>query len=398
MRECKKSINKEGGGGGGLTAPLIRVSEPKLLSTLNHLRRVEAALLGCRGGQPTYSATGRLADVVHEFHTELKRGGCFFQAMSGGTSSSSTTTTTASQKQKQKQKTTSKGGGIIGDAFRTTTAAAAATAARRADATGNPAAVVDAQGRIVNVLPAGSALTPEDGGGGGGGGGGGSSGDDGSISSPAGIGLVTVAVIVSTALAVSLIYYAFFVAPSSRTKAVVNRRTSSVPGGGGGGSGIGGGIAGSARRFYRHLEAGSANDLPLVEDLDKVPNLNRDSGRGGESTDNLPYLANTVDGGAQAMVRKRSNSISEPARPPVAPLSPVFTTAMAGRGGGGGSGGSGNGGISMPTLRHHPGCVDRPLTAKTDVAAGDVRVEIPPSWRRDSPVSSRPSTPPHGSR
>ena len=49
---------------GGLTAPLIRVSESRLLSTLSHLRRVEAALLGCRGGQPTYSAAGRLADVL----------------------------------------------------------------------------------------------------------------------------------------------------------------------------------------------------------------------------------------------------------------------------------------------------------------------------------------------
>ena len=44
--------------------PRLRVSKPRLLSMLTHFRRVEAALLGCRGGQeagaytrPRFSST-----------------------------------------------------------------------------------------------------------------------------------------------------------------------------------------------------------------------------------------------------------------------------------------------------------------------------------------------------
>ena len=85
-------------------------------------------------------------------------------------------------------------------------------------------------------------------------------------------------------------------------------------------------------RFYAHLEAGSANDLTLVEDLDRVPD--NMAGRGGG--DSSPSHGRT------GFVRKRSNSISYPAsRPPLA-RPPVRRAADTD---------TGTGGIGMRELR-----------------------------------------------
>ena len=75
---------------------------------------------------------------------------------------------------------------------------------------------------------------------------------------------------------------------------------------------VGADALGSARRFYRHLEAGSAGDLPLVEDLDK---------REKETASARADVVAPLGAFFQPAERRRSHSISGPAtsaRPPLA--------------------------------------------------------------------------------
>lgn len=279
----------------GLATPFIRVDENGLLSTMRHFRDIETALLGCRGGRSYYSAAGRLADTLAGYHADLTRGGCFASPPDAHT---------------VKISVDAKGQVVESrDRSDPSKVVAAAESTKEENGQENPS---------TGVHPIDGTMVGSSGGG-----------------TNVGVGVITAAVVASALLAVLFGYFALVVRRNSRTS-----------GGGraGGTSGTLNSVAGSARRFYRHLEArsagdhsagrfyrhleaGSAGDLPLVEDLDRVSSLRRDSGNDrGESS-------SCSSGGGIGATRKRSHSISEPASRP--PLPPSFHQAFGAPGDGG---------------------------------------------------------------
>ena len=148
--------------------------------------------------------------------------------------------------------------------------------------------------------------------------------------------------------------------------------------GDGGGSGASGSLAaGSARRFYRHLEAGSAGDLPLVEDLDRGSDRGSDRGASPRPSSTLAGLVPGASLFFKPATRKRSHSISEPAaatRPPLAA-------------GVGASAGAGAVTVTRAESRRHRHAREE---------AFRVDIDAPTAWRREwgESDSSGPSAPP----
>ena len=91
---------------------------------------------------------------------------------------------------------------------------------------------------------------------------------------------------------------------------------------------VGSDALGSARRFYRHLEAGSAGDLPLVEDLDK---------REKETASARADVVAPLGAFFQPAERRRSHSISGPATSARPPLARPRSTKAPGSSSGGSS-------------------------------------------------------------
>ena len=91
------------------------------------------------------------------------------------------------------------------------------------------------------------------------------------------------------------------------------------------GSGPGGRapFAFSARRFYRHLQAGSVGDLPLVEDLDRASGVSTES-EGNDRVGTPPLRMGNVVDLPSPRTNRRSNSISEPATRPPPRLRPTI--------------------------------------------------------------------------
>ena len=141
----------------------------------------------------------------------------------------------------------------------------------------------------------------------------------------------------------------------------------------------------SARRFYRHLQAGSAGDLPLVEDLDRHSGFSSES-EGGDRFLDTPGGIGAVSGNVVDVPsprhNRRSNSISMPAtRPPPSGSDDVVIR------------GSNGNYISNP-LPRHPSRHSTPYHGLRSV--GELRVNIPTGSLPETADGRRPTTPPAG--
>ena len=270
-------------------------------AALSFLRRLEAATLGRRGGRRGYSAVGKLVRALETLVEKLESGGCIDQT----SEIASVEPVEPSKRAEEPGSERAKQSGSVETAVPArTTSRAAADFARRDDDDADAEVLADPRG-----FPRGS--------------------------SPGGASFATTSDIVLGVLfgvaAFALVVAAAGAVASRRGARVAARKrrasASSPRGASGSGSAgadrlgsdrsslLGGGAAGSARRFYRHLEAGSAGDLPLVEDLDRVASLpGARSPAGPESP-----RASTPPSGPYASQffapasRRRSHSISEPA-------------------------------------------------------------------------------------
>ena len=137
----------------------------------------------------------------------------------------------------------------------------------------------------------------------------------------------------------------------------------------------------SARKFYRHLQAGSVGDLPLVEDLDRASGVSTES-EGNDRVGTPPSAMGNVVDLPSPRYDRRSNSISEPAtRPPPAGVrDDLVLRGFAG-------------GISEPKPRH-PSRHSTPYHGLR--SAGELRVNIPVGAFRETADGRRPTTPPAG--
>ena len=141
----------------------------------------------------------------------------------------------------------------------------------------------------------------------------------------------------------------------------------------------------SARRFYRHLQAGSAGDLPLVEDLDRHSGFSSES-EGGDRFLDTPAGIGAVSGNVVDVPsprhNRRSNSISMPAtRPPPSGSDDIVIR------------GSNGNYISNP-LPRHPSRHSTPYHGLRSV--GELRVNIPTGSLPETADGRRPTTPPAG--
>ena len=135
----------------------------------------------------------------------------------------------------------------------------------------------------------------------------------------------------------------------------------------------------SARRFYRHLQAGSVGDLPLVEDLDRASGVSTES-EGNDRVDTPPLRMGNVVDLPSPRTNRRSNSISEPATRPTLASDDLVLRGFAG-------------GISEPKPRH-PSRHSTPYHGLRSV--GELRVNIPVGAFRETADGRRPTTPPAG--
>ena len=137
----------------------------------------------------------------------------------------------------------------------------------------------------------------------------------------------------------------------------------------------------SARRFYRHLQAGSVGDLPLVEDLDRASGVSTES-EGNDRVGTPPSAMGNVVNLPSPRYDRRSNSISEPATrpPPAGACDDLVLRGFAG-------------GISEPKPRH-PSRHSTPYHGLR--SAGELRVNIPVGAFRETADGRRPTTPPAG--
>ena len=268
-------------------------------AALSFLRRLEAATLGRRGGRRGYSAVGKLVRALETLVEKLESGGCIDQT----SEIASVEPVEPSKRAEEPGSVKAKRSGSVDTAVPArTTSRAAADFARRDDDDADAEVLADPRGFPRGSSPGASSSTTSD------------------LVLGVLFGVAAFALVVAAAGAVAS-------RRGARVAARKRRASASSPrGGSASGSGadrigsdrsslLGGGAAGSARRFYRHLEAGSAGDLPLVEDLDRVASLpGARSPAGPESP-----RASTPPSGPYASQffapasRRRSHSISEPA-------------------------------------------------------------------------------------
>jgi hypothetical protein len=273
------------------TAPWIRADRKLLDSALGFLRRLESATLGSRGGARGYSAVGKLVRALETFERDLEAGGCFTS-------------------EEDAQRWTSD---------EVSSSSSSVSRARAVD-----------DDRVFHSVPAEDLEIETD-------------------ASQTSSGILRVSRLGAGLLLGALAFA--LVAAAAVARSSVRRKRSSVPGRSAraaprGGSNaasensrrdsserdlfrddhsslLGTNAIGSARRFYRHLEAGSAGDLPLVEDLDRVSTMpgSRSPALGG-SPRNSEYSdsprPSTPPSTPYASLffapttRRRSHSISEP--------------------------------------------------------------------------------------
>ena len=271
----------------------IRVERGPTDAALAFLRRLEAATLGRRHGRRGYSAVSRLVRALETLVGDLERHEC----LSSKPASKPTSET-------EKAIAGSGDGGSV----------ARAASAR----TTSPAA---ADGRDLDVETLAEPEHPESGSG---------TSAFSQHSEPdrliAGVlfGLAALALVAAAAGAVAARRGAARPAARKRRVSATTRAESDGSTAGADRLGsdrsslLGGGAAGSARRFYRHLEAGSAGDLPLVEDLDRVaplpgarwPAVSGSPGASRPSTPpSTPHASSAFFAPAS---RRRSHSVSEP--------------------------------------------------------------------------------------
>ena len=303
----------------------IRVERGPTRAALAFLRRLEAATLGRRNGSRGYSAVSRLVRALETLLGDLEKRGCL--------SSEPTIDHPASVKTSANEVGKSRR-----DGSEDTPAANEATTTSRSRATAARAAVARDPGRDPDVETLAELEDRSSDGSGD------ASGTDPGTSAPSAtsdlilgvlFGLAALALVAAAAGAVAARRRA------ARPAARKRRVSATFPADDRSAAGdlprlssdrsslLGGSAAGSARRFYRHLEAGSAGDLPLVEDLDRVASLPgarspAASGSPGASSPrpstppSTPYASSAFFAPAS---RRRSHSISEPlaARAPLPP-------------------------------------------------------------------------------
>ena len=300
----------------------VRADGARLQSIAEHFRRAESALLGCRGGRRAYSAAGRLADTLEGFRDVLEAGGCLYDGSTAGNA------VEPSRAARRAREADSESENVFVDADENVS--------------------VDAASGASSGLSAWGAM---------------------------GVGALAGAVVVAVAWAVNRACGGGGGGGGARKKPTRIRARSE---GDGGGSGASGSLAaGSARRFYRHLEAGSAGDLPLVEDLDRGSDRGSDRGASPRPSSTLTGLVPGASLFFKPATRKRSHSISEPAaatRPPLAA-------------GVGASAGAGAVTVTRAESRRHRHAREE---------AFRVDIDAPTAWRREwgESDSSGPSAPP----
>lgn len=269
-------------------------------AALSFLRRLEAATLGRRGGRRGYSAVGKLVRALETLVEKLESGGCIDQT----SEIASVEPVEPSKRAEEPGSERAKQSGSVETAVPArTTSRAAADFARRDDADADAEVLADPRGFPRGSNPGASSSITSD------------------LVLGVLFGVAAFALVVAAAGAVASRRGARVAARKRRASASSPRGASGSGSAGADRLGsdrsslLGGGAAGSARRFYRHLEAGSAGDLPLVEDLDRVASLpGARSPAGPESP-----RASTPPSGPYASQffapasRRRSHSISEPA-------------------------------------------------------------------------------------
>lgn len=273
------------------TSPWIKVDRTLLDSTLSFLSKLEGVFLGHRVGRYGYSATGKLVKAISKFKVELEEGGCVSEVSSVDATGSVTPSTTSSSTSRASHM------GMVN----TTGARVGEISYSDIEIIADDGSSSDSKSRPSSIL----------------------------VGFVGGAGVFCLVACVGLTLASRKNKRVTFSTRRS-TRCATNandnsdndtdRDSNDVSDRGGL---LAGGAAGSARRFYRHLEAGSAADLPLVEDLDLVPSLpgaRSPSGRlspgasfespSPRPTENQnPYASLFF---APTNTRRRSHSISEP--------------------------------------------------------------------------------------
>ena len=275
----------------------VRADGARLRSIAEHFRRAESALLGCRGGRRAYSAAGRLADTLEGFRDVLEAGGCLYDESPAGNAvePSQENAVEPSQAARRAREADSESESVSVDADESVSVDADESVSVDAD----ESVSVDADESVSVDADSNGASSGL------------------SAWGAMGVGALAGAVVVAVAWAVNRACGGG--GGGARKKPTRIRARSEGDGGGGGASGSL--AAGSARRFYRHLEAGSAGDLPLVEDLDRGSDRGSDRGASPRPSSTLAGLVPGASLFFKPATRKRSHSISEPAaatRPPLA--------------------------------------------------------------------------------
>ena len=282
----------------------IRVERGPTDAALEFLRRLEAATLGRRGGRRGYSAVGKLVNALETLVRDLERGGCLERL--------------EPSRSGEERKSNSRESGSV------SVASAQTTGRSRAAADPLPRDRADDAAAVARKRRDGVEIRAFD-----------SQGDSTRTSAPSitsdlilGVlfGVAAFALVAAAAGAVAARRGARSAARKRRVSGSSPADDRSAVGadrlGSDRSSLLGGGATGSARRFYRHLEAGSAGDLPLVEDLDRAASATQSGSPRSESPrpstpPSTPYASQFF---APAS-RRRSHSISVPAavRAPLPP-------------------------------------------------------------------------------
>jgi hypothetical protein len=287
----------------------IRVERGPTDAALEFLRRLEAATLGRRGGCRGYSAVGKLVNALETLVRDLERGGCLERLE-------------PSRSGEERKSNSRESGSVSVASAQTTGRSRAAADPLPRDRADDAAAVARKRRDGVEILTDDRRR-------------GGIQGDSTRTSAPSitsdlilGVlfGVAAFALVAAAAGAVAARRGARSAARKRRVSGSSPADDRSAVGadrlGSDRSSLLGGGATGSARRFYRHLEAGSAGDLPLVEDLDRAASATQSGSPRSESPrpstpPSTPYASQFF---APAS-RRRSHSISVPAavRAPLPP-------------------------------------------------------------------------------
>ena len=283
----------------------IRVERGPTDAALEFLRRLEAATLGRRGGRRGYSAVGKLVNALETLVRDLERGGCLERLE-------------PSRSGEERKSNSRESGSVSAASAQTTGRSRAAADPLPRDAADDDAAAVARKRRD------GVEIRAFD-----------SQGDSTRTSAPSITSDLILGVLFGVAAFALVAAAAGAVAARRGARSAARKRRVSVSSpaddrsavgadrlGSDRSSLLGGGATGSARRFYRHLEAGSAGDLPLVEDLDRAASATQSGSPRSESPrpstpPSTPYASQFF---APAS-RRRSHSISVPAavRAPLPP-------------------------------------------------------------------------------